>query len=122
MPYKDKEIRNLYFRNRTKRRRLMGICRDCNEPAILKSRLCASHYYRESERNKQYHYKNKDIKAQKAKQRALKLKSEHKCKNCTIPLIEGEGVYCINCRLISNKKLTGGGIYETYNQDITRQP
>ena len=101
-------IRN-YNKQREERFKKLGVCVKCGKP-----RGPGLHYYCSSCQIKRNKYNldryNKDpVKYRlKVKERKNKLRKENKCESCGSPLIEGEKIQCINCRIVSNKSAIKG--------------
>ena len=80
------------------RHKKLGLCISCTQPANTGDYYCIEHRYKKQRCDIRYYYKNKVERRHQVEARRQRYKEEGKCPDCGIPLIEGEGVYCINCQ------------------------
>lgn len=130
MPYKDKEKRSAYrreyyqknkesqrekiYRNRNERVR-QGLCRYCLEKAIPGFLYCLKHIYTDRASSHRYSLSHREARARKSAERFQRLKAEGRCTDCGIPLIEGEGIRCVNCAAKNVGTLLSGGVMREFN-------
>jgi hypothetical protein len=110
---------------RRKNHRLQGICIFCSKPAMPDRAYCYYHYVTSLLSVKKYRNINRDKMNEKSRIKRIKYKSEGRCIECGIKLIEDETYRCTNCKikrqhgsiygLMSKFKLQKGGINATNN-------
>ncbi len=81
------------YRNRHK---VKGLCQDCSKLALVCRSRCEIH----NERNNHYT-------REACRKTYVQRKAEGRCPKCGVPLVEGEGVICVNCIIL--KKLSAQG-------------
>ena len=78
-----------------------GLCRDCME--ILSGfGQCATHAYMNSQSVKKHYRENSTHLSLIYKERRQRLTDDGRCISCGIPLIQGEGLRCVNCQIVSH--------------------
>jgi len=101
MPYKDKEKKREYDRQRRLSRRKSGLCRDCNLSQFGDSRYCLFHLEKQRHYAKKNRNKPEVIMYRKkwTKENYYNRKSENKCTHCGMPLNAEScmGSVCLNC-------------------------
>lgn len=100
MPYKDKGERRQWQLTHRHQHMNLGLCYDCNKPRLPNTLYCAYHYSQFLLHMKRHYMKYQLRNREYMKQRQHRLKEERKCVGCTIPLIEGEGIRCVNCNIV----------------------
>ncbi|KKL97785.1 hypothetical protein LCGC14_1830910 [marine sediment metagenome] len=102
MAYKDTEEGRENKRQYRINHRERGLCRDCARPAVKNMwGYCALHYDHQLRNGRKRDPDYRKRIADYSKQRYYRLKSEHKCPRCAVPLGEQETVYCFNCYTIT---------------------
>ena len=120
MPYKDIEDRREYLRLWHKVHcELEGICRRCYRSVFPGLTLCLYHLEENKRNKKRYYQKHGGYIRAKAMERSNRLMQEGKCRTCGIELIEGEGQYCINCRIVQDYYSIKGVFYEVNTTSST---
>ena len=98
---------NQAYKNRHKEQ---GLCVSCSRLAVPGDYYCTLHRYTHQLTDMGYYWRNKEVRDAKVRMRREELKSEGKCPDCGVLLIEGEGVKCANCNFISRHPgITKGG-------------
>jgi len=101
MPYKDKERRLEYLKQRYLRNKENGLCTKCGKPAVHGYIRCAGCMFKESIGFKKW-YSNpqnrekRRIYYQQFRQRRI---DNNQCVYCGTPLMEGEGRGCFACKV-----------------------
>ena len=94
-----------YDRQRRIDHRERGLCLACSRPAVENMcGYCALHYDHRLRHNREYLRKPaaRIRRADYMAQRRYRLKSEHKCVSCAMPLGDYEGTKCFNCSTVSD--------------------
>ena len=122
MPYKDKKKISEYRKKYRRLHKEKGLCTNCARKAIPGLTRCIYCWNIARHDAQKYYQKNKEkIKAESQKRRD-RYKQENKCSRCGAPLMDGEGIVCVNCsiqRQYPNRKYIGGQSYETNHETVT---
>lgn len=137
MAYKDKEKKrehqkeyralhkqeyNDYKKKWRRTHKRIGLCKDCNREVLSPSVLCARHLWLKRLSDRRYHIRNKIEELKKMNEKYNRLKQENKCPRCGIPLIEGEGVLCVNCNWATHHTGYKGVLYEVNYEKTAIKP
>ena len=101
MPYKDIEKRREVSRKWGKKQKEMGLCHTCKRSVMQGYTKCIYHYYKQKEYDKSP--ERKEARMLSHKKTIDKMIIENKCQRCGVPLIEGENIVCIACRIKRNE-------------------
>ena len=78
------------------------LCRECNELAVVGRKRCVHHLYGDALRHKRYYARHRLEEINRQRLLREQWRVEGKCVRCGIPLIEGEGIICVNCCIASH--------------------
>jgi hypothetical protein len=74
-----------------------GLCIDCGKPAFPGVVRCVGCLYKRKQSQVAYKRRNREVEAQKDRERRAKWIQEGRCGRCGAPLIENETNYCSAC-------------------------
>ena len=83
----------------------------CGRLVLSHSIFCVYHYYQDKQEKHDAIPRHAVKRKEYLRLRYERLKRERKCVSCCVPIIEGEGAMCINCR----SSIKGVLKYETAN-------
>ena len=104
MPNKDKKKQLAAWRRWYHSHIGMGLCGKCLNRAFPGLTLCPKHLYENQMNRKRYYQKHRTEMINKTNERSNRLQEEGKCRTCGIKLIEGEGIFCVNCAMIQHTR------------------
>jgi len=123
MVYRDKKKYTEYKQFRYKKlHKERGLCVNCAREVIPGLTKCMFCWSKESLYNKRYYQANKERLNKTARRRRDRYKQENRCTACGAPLMDGDGVVCVNCniqRQYPAHKYLGGLSHEVNHKTVT---
>ena len=82
------------------KRKSMGLCIECEEPACKPYVRCAEHLYKDAQRQRKYYASHKEERIVKLRAVKEHRRNNNMCTACGTDLIEEDGNHakCMNCR------------------------
>ena len=104
MAYKDKtkklEAQRRWYQHQSE----LGLCGKCLTKAFPGLTLCSRHLYKNQIAMKRYYQEHRTEITKIVFERSNRLQKEGKCRACGVKLIEGEGLFCVNCATVQTMR------------------